>query len=150
MRVFLPVLRNYPPPPTPAEVLYVAPTGTGEGRLCRNCVLWDAPDARCTIHGAQLPVNATMVCGYHVFGRPLDGWIDFPGIEIVVPATSGLVQVSEPGTACGNCAAFRPGLPAGSTAGACMRVGEVVTGGWRPAQVDAYGCCARWVPRDTT
>lgn len=141
----LPVLKDFPPPPTPAEVLYVAPTGTGEGRLCRNCILWDAKDKRCVIHRKSLRVNATMVCGYHVYGQPLPGWVDFPNIEPVEPATSGLVQVSEPGTACSNCAAFRS-LGEHTSAGACMGVGTVVKGGWKPAQVDAEGCCARWTP----
>lgn len=139
----LPVLADFPPPPTPGEVLYVAPTGTGEGRLCRNCVLWDSRGGRCTIRRKSVRVNATMVCGYHVYGQPLPDWVDFPGIEPVEAATSGLVQVAEPGTACGNCSWFRL-ADKRSTAGACMAVGQVVRGGWKPAQVDAYGCCARW------
>jgi len=142
-RLKLPILAKFPPPPTPAEVLYVAPTGTGEGRLCRNCVAWDSSGRRCVIHRKSVRVAATAVCGYHVYGEPLPDWIDLPGIQPVEPATSGLVTVGEPGTACGNCVAFRP-TGGHSTAGACLAVGEVVRGGWRPAEVDEGGCCTRW------
>lgn len=145
VKLNLPVLKDFPPPPTPDQVLYVKPTGTGEGRLCRNCIFWDSGGARCVIHPKSVRVNATMVCGYHVYGQPLPAWVDFPNIEPVEPSLSGLVQVSEPGTACGNCAAFRP-AGGRTTAGACMGVGTTVRGGWKPAQVDAYGCCSRWTP----
>jgi len=141
----LPVIKDFPPPPTPADVLYVAPTGTGEGRLCRNCILWDSADGRCVIHGKSVRVNATMVCGYHVFGQPLSRWLAFPGLQPVEPATSGLTQVEEPGTGCSNCLAFKP--TNAETAGLCMAVGEVVPGGWKPAKVDAYGCCSRWTSK---
>lgn len=141
----LPVLADFPPPPSPDQVLYVKPTGTGEGRLCRNCVLWDASGQRCVIHKKSLRVNAEMVCGYHVYGKPLARWIDFSGIEPVDPNLSGLVQVSEPGTACGNCAAFESAGDR-TTAGLCLGVGTEVKNGWKPAQVDAYGCCSRWTP----
>ncbi len=151
----LPVLADFPPPPTPADVLYVAPTGTGEGRLCRNCVLWDSGGGRCVIHRKSVRVNATMVCGYHIYGQPLASWVAFPGIQPVEAATSGLIQVAEPGTACGNCAAFES-AGGRSTAGMCLAVGEVVRGSWaakpgswRPAQVDAFGCCTRWTAIET-
>lgn len=126
-----------PPLPSPAEVLYVGPRPDGSRRNCDDCFLWVRGN-RCLIHGPDLEVRASQICGYWVGGTPYRRWPEGQGkIEYVDSRTSGLVSAPE-GSACDNCVRFLPGEPAH-----CAAV--YVQG--KPAQVDPKGCCSRWLAR---
>jgi hypothetical protein len=126
--------------PTVDEVLYVRPmTGqyAGQGRACRNCMMWFKDVDRCRIMGPK-KVDGADVCNYHVPGAPNAGKMKpHPGgMEFVDPKLAGLIDAPPGGTSCSNCAY--------SKAGRCQVVGDGKTG---HAKIKPGGCCNRWMPR---
>jgi hypothetical protein len=85
-------------------------------------------------------VPGTAVCGYHVFGTPLDRWYQIKGIKPVQPSQSGL-EIVPGGTSCRNCKAYESN---GKGKGLC----HLVYDEGKPANVEALGCCARWEPKE--
>lgn len=139
-RSHLPVLREAPPPPTPADVLYVAPTGDGAGRKCGNCSFWVQWPPTCALHDRRLPVISIQTCGYHVYGDPIENPDALVVRQPLDPATSGLIVGPFHGTSCGTCRFFdRQHSLCFGVAGEVHRDGS-----WTPAQVDPDGCCSRW------
>lgn len=122
--------------PTTWGVLYVHPNPDGSKKKCENCIMWVEQGAgKCNIHKKSLKITKSMVCGYHVFGEHMEKWADHPGIEPVDEKLSGLEEVGE-GTICGNCKHYDDGK--------CYAVAPK-DGQEPPADVEEYGCCARWV-----
>ena len=59
---------------------------------CSTCFMWTGPRReRCTIHGPNVPVTASMSCGFYIHGKP---GLDKAGQEAarVTPTESGLVN----------------------------------------------------------
>jgi len=141
---YLPLASNCPPPPSPADVLYVTPVPDARGRTCSNCVLYSGRN-RCSIHGPTVHVTPSMVCGYHVFGAPSAPV--FEDIDYVLPELSGLVDAPPSGTRCGNCMYIE--YDDERRADICMAVAQEAVPGqsWLPAKVDEFGCCSRWTHR---
>lgn len=140
MKRRLPVLDVRPPPPTPGEVLYVAPTPDRAGRKCGNCALWTPPT--CSIHAASVLATSIHTCGYHIFGERLPSRDAIRVKQFVTPETSGLIIGPMHGTNCGTCAFFD------APDSLCYGVAsEFHANGWSPTPVDADGCCARWLAR---
>jgi hypothetical protein len=124
-------------------------------KRCGNCALWlgergDGTRGKeeCFIHAEDVVVLENMVCGYHVFGRPMGG--DVPArenMQPVDPELSGLCQPAE-GSSCELCAHWRG---TGGRAGTCAAayeddvddLGEPIH-----ATVEANGCCAAWSEAD--
>lgn len=126
--------------PKPNEVLYTPPNADGSRKKCANCTLYESPPRTCMIHAADVLVEADDVCGYHVYGRPLDGATsghrEF--MQAVDPELSGLAKVPG-GTSCDTCAHY---TPSGTLAGTCGAVSDPEEDA--PALVQPLGCCARW------
>lgn len=128
------------PPQLPKAwgVLYAPPNPDGTPKACVNCFLWVSGESRCVIHERHVEVPASAVCGYHVFGFPMQRWINIPGLAPVDPALSGLEDTGD-GTICGTCRFYKP-LADGN--GLCRAV--AAADGHPPQEVQEYGCCARW------
>lgn len=123
--------------PAPHAVLYQGPDPDNTGKRCGKCMMWGR-DNRCTIHDEDLEVTATMVCGYYVHGNPMDKRMTHEGMTPVTPQLSGLEEVGEEGTYCGDCQHYEP---VSEKQGRCYAVdakGE-------PALVAHFGCCSAWV-----
>jgi len=147
-RVHLPIIKRgapieYIPRPEKGEVLYADPNPDGSRKACLNCIMWVSDNAiedgaKCLIHEKSLQVEGNMVCGYHVYGEPMDKWMDHPGITPVQPDMSGLI-LAPYGTSCDICLFFVAGR---GTSATCLAVNsdthEV------DAFVEALGCCSRW------
>jgi len=150
--VRLPVLKQGAPPtevprPTPGEVIYADPNPDGSRKSCSNCMMW-VKDNQCLIHEKGLKVPANMVCGYHVYGKPMDKWMDHPGMMPVKPETSGLI-VAIYGTTCNICLWFDVGTPDSDTlnqeeGGFCLAVKHTEEEDI-DAEIAGFGCCSRWV-----
>ena len=120
--------------PAPWGVLYAHPNPDGSKKRCGNCMMW-VKEGKCSIHKKSLKIPKTKVCGYHIFGKPTEKWMDHPGMDPVDKEMSGLDEVGE-GTICGNCKHYDDGN--------CYAVAPR-DGQEPPAKVEEYGCCARWV-----
>lgn len=117
------------PVPDKSEALYVGPNPDGSRKSCANCMMWSR-DNRCTIHAADLKITGDMVCGYHVYGDPLDKRIDHLGLDAVTPKESGLIVAPKGGTSCDNCYFFTAAQHCAALDG-------------KP-KVHPKGCCSRW------
>ena len=84
------------PAPLPRAwgVLYAEPNPDGSRKLCQNCFMWSADD-RCSIHDKDLKVTAEMICGYHVYGAPMEERVFHPGLEPVEPRQTVECRVTE-------------------------------------------------------
>lgn len=130
------------PLPFASGVLYANPNPDGSQKSCRNCFMWVAGENRCIIHPPEVEVMPAHICGYHVFGMPLERWAEIPGLDPVDPALSGLELVGE-GTVCGTCVYYEP---TGRGKGLCYGVAGVDR--YPPQPVQLMGCCARWEGRE--
>lgn len=112
------------------------------GFLVHNCVMWSWNDQKCSIHPKSLHVPPFGVCGYHVFGVPMETRMEHPGMDPVDPALSGFDTNVGPGTFCGSCIYYEP---TSEDKGACWAVAgkDQIP----PHPVDLMGCCARWEGR---
>lgn len=129
------------PAPAPWGVLYARPNPDGSRKKCGNCMMWVSGEEACAIHEKSQSVKESMVCGYHVFGKPMKAWMDHPGIEPVTPEFSGLEEVGE-GTSCDTCKHYEI-QSVSKKKGLCHAVAPEA-GKEPPTPVDALGCCARW------
>jgi hypothetical protein len=118
--------------PTLGDLLYVEPAPGNAKRNCDNCMMWVRTN-KCVIHSKSKAIQAKDVCGYHVYGQPMEEWMDHPGMQPVNPKYSGLTHVEE-GTHCGNCMHF---------SGDRCTAAKTDKGTSHPP-VDVNGCCARW------
>lgn len=108
--------------------MYAGPNPDGSRKNCGNCMMW-SKDNRCTIHAANREITAGMVCGFHVYGEPMDKRMDHPGLKTVTPSESGLIVAPPGGTSCDNCSFY--------AARKCMAL-------LGKPSVHPKGCCARW------
>lgn len=130
------------PKPTQAEVLYSPANPDNSRKACRNCVMWMKDMTQCVIHDSDVPVPDDAVCGYHVYGEPNVGLSRMNG-EPVSPELSGLERVPS-GASCDICQFYSP---RGAIRGVCSAV-RGFEPGEDTSEVQALGCCARWVSRD--
>lgn len=127
------------PLPKPDGALYRHPNPDGSRKACRNCIMWVSEEDRCVIHARGQEVDASQVCGYHIFGQPMVKWMDHPGIQPVTPDISGLRNAGG-GVACGSCRFFQH---TGGAGGLCFGVSR--PGDRQPPQpVELQGWCARY------
>lgn len=124
-----------PPLPETWAVLYVHPNSDGSKKLCKNCIMWSR-DEKCSIHEPNIKVTKTMVCGYHVFGKPMPKRMEHEGMDTVDPKYSGLEEVGD-GTNCGTCKYF---VKKSEDLGSCRAVYDK----GKQANVKTFGCCGRW------
>lgn len=130
---------NQAPLPTPGGALYRHPNPDGSRKSCGTCIMWVSEENRCVIHPRSLEVSADLNCGYHVFGAPMERWMDHPGIMPVTPELSGL-RWAGPGVACASCKFYRA---QSNDAGLCVGVSDPDTR--RPGvPVQSLGWCARY------
>ncbi|KKN72067.1 hypothetical protein LCGC14_0414620 [marine sediment metagenome] len=120
--------------PTPDEVLYQAPNSDTTRKACGNCIMFGTKDRSCTIHASEVDIDPLQICGYYVFGPPMETRIDHPGMDSVTPDLSGLMETSI-GSSCDICVHY-------SFDETCHAVQQ----DGRYAKVDPLGCCTRWYP----
>lgn len=119
-------------------VLYQRPNLDGSRKACANCMMW-VTTKQCVVHGPEIAVEATNVCGHYVHGDPHTGdWADQRNIQYVDPEFSGLKKVPG-GVVCDMCWFFDP---RGPIDGVCRGARDTETDEY--AQVAAHGVCARW------
>ena len=131
-----------PPLPFPWGVLYSGPNPDGTRKMCLNCMMYAANDRTCNIHAPNVEVAPMAICGYHVYGYPMEERMEHPGIVYVDPALSGL-EVIPGGTSCDICIYY---APTSREKGLCHAVAKEKDG-LPPQPVEALGCCSRWEPR---
>ncbi len=134
-------ISNPEPAPLPFAwgVLYRHPNPDGSRKACKNCMMWVSGEDACMIHDRGVDVPASFVCGFHVYGAPVEKWMDHPGgREPVQPELSGLREAGS-GVSCANCRYYQP---RNGEAGLCLAVAKEDR---RPPQpVEALGWCARY------
>lgn len=132
-----------PSAPLPAAwgVLYAAPNPDGSRKQCANCPMWASSGEQCSIHDPEVEVTADHVCGYHVFGPPMDQHPVHHGMQFVDPGNSGLERI-EGGTSCDTCRWYEESVP---DSGWCYAVADQESMA-PPTSVGRLGCCARWEP----
>lgn len=119
------------PLPTVSDVLYAPPNpGDMEPKACGNCCMFVPNSNQCLIVDGNL--EADMVCGYHVPGKPRDTWEDM-GQELVSQELAG-VEFNP--TSCGSCKfSYNENN---------KLYCEAVTDQGKPALIELFGCCTRW------
>ncbi len=133
--------RESAPLPMPDGALYRHPNPDGTRKSCMSCIMWVSGENRCVIHARDREVPGDFVCGYHVFGVPMEKWMDHPGIMSVTPDISGL-RPAGAGVACGNCRFYQD---LGNGKGLCHGVSDPETRR-PPVPVESRGWCARYEP----
>ncbi len=126
------------PLPEAWGVLYTKPNPNETSKMCANCIMWSSEDQRCSFHPEDLEVPYNAICGYHVFGQPMEFRMDHPFMDPVDPKLSGF-EVVPNGTFCGSCVYYEP---TSERKGKCWAVAK--KDGKPPQEVDLLGCCARW------
>ena len=121
-------------------VLYAAPNPDGSRKKCENCMMFSM-DNRCSIHDEALEITVNHVCGYHVYGVPMDERMPHEGLMPVDPKMSGL-EVVVGGTSCDTCRYIIGDEEDGANACAVVATPEGT-----PQPVAPLGCCARWEAR---
>lgn len=129
------------PLPSPSDVLYEPEQFNQYGKSCGNCRLWAELDERCLILPPDVPVNANMVCGYHVPGEPQLYLTALSGQGSVDPGLAGLIVGPQGGTSCGRCRYYVATTEADGRCRAVQKAGQM-------APVQARGCCSRWAPSE--
>lgn len=119
-------------------VLYARPNPDGSRKMCANCMMWSMQDEKCSIHREDLHVPPEGVCGYHVYGLPMQMRMPHEDLDPVEEATSGF-DIIPGGTSCDICVYYEP---TGKTKGLCHAVAKADR--HPPQPVQALGCCARW------
>lgn len=125
--------------PTLSDVLYTPPNLDGSRKRCGNCCLYLGKDWRCLLHDKDLFIGTLAVCGYHVYGKPLDARPRGFSCDPIAPKLSGLIDTT--GTGCDRCAWYQTAEP-----GQSPQCAGVYTHG-KPAKVEPRGCCARWIKK---
>ncbi len=138
------------PLPEPWGVLLAHPNPDGSRKSCVNCMMWARTD-QCAIHDPDLIIEADHICGYHVFGTPMEvmptrpSIHDQPNIQYVDPDYSGLDSVPG-GTSCDLCMYYEPigeNYEAdGVEGGLCHQISALDEN--PPAPVGPLMCCAAW------
>ena len=127
------------PLPKPDGALYRRPNPDETRKACRNCVMWVPTLERCIIHSKDQDVDGDQWCGFHVFGEPRKGWVEYEGILPMTPDLSGLRKVG-PGAACASCKFYRY---QDENHGVCIGVSDPKTR--HPGVVvESRGICARY------
>lgn len=129
------------PLPSPSDVVYEPAVFKSIGKNCGNCRLWAEMDERCLLFPRDVPVNANMVCGYHVDGDPQLYVTALSGTGTTDPKLAGLITAPQGGTSCGRCRYYNPQTEAEGACRAVQKAGQ-------PAKVEARGCCSRWAPSE--
>lgn len=122
------------PLPEAWGVLYANPNPDDSRKQCINCMMWSRDD-RCSIHEDSVEVTEDHVCGYHVYGEPMDERMDHPGMAAVTSELSGLTLIPG-GTSCDICRLYFA-----EEGNKCL--GAVGSDG-NLLDVQPKGCCARW------
>lgn len=125
------------PMPPPWGVLLADPNPDGSRKSCGNCMMW-AHSNQCNIYDPGLEITADQICGYHVFGEPMEEVMEHPGIQYQSPEYGGLESVPG-GTSCDICKYYE----AEEDRGLCHAVADPESGS-PPTPVLALQCCARW------
>ncbi len=123
------------PPPAPHEVNYAPPNPDGSTKSCGNCALWVGTATRCRIHPADLHIESTAMCNYHVFGTPGTEQPSGANLQPVLPEFSGLKQVLG-GACCQKCEWFT----STGRGGKCAAVHDDAG----PIDTDKLAVCARF------
>lgn len=133
-------VQNPEPAPLPKAwgVLYRHPNPDGSRKRCVNCVFWVPSKGLCTLHAADIRVDAQDTCGFHIFGEPADNWNMFSGIQHVKPEMSGLRDAGS-GVSCANCKYYQV---VDQTDGLCRAVAG--KNGKPPQPVESLGWCSRY------
>lgn len=109
------------------------------GFLVHNCFMYVPSENACAIHLRDQEVLTSDLCGYHIFGKPMERWMDHPGMQAVTPNISGLRPVGA-GAVCANCRFYRD---QGNGKGLCYGVSK--PDDRKPPQpVELMGFCARY------
>lgn len=140
-----PGVPSRPPVPLPSAdgVLYSKPNPDGTRKSCGNCYKWVTIGACVEVAG---DIEPSMVCGYHVFGKPQPVVLMVDELRKMTGAEAGLIETpSGEGTSCDACRFYEPSERSHSE-GLCEAVASSVDDN-PPVVVDALGCCARWRPR---
>lgn len=123
------------PRPEPWAVLYAKPNLDGSRKKCSNCVFW-VVDSRCVLHKKDLVISEDFICGYHVYGSPLNDWKQFKSIDPLDPDLSGLERI-EGGTSCDTCKwSYEK-----DDKNWCK---AVMGKDGKDAEIQPKGCCSRW------
>jgi hypothetical protein len=127
------------PLPMPGGALYRPPNPDGSRKSCGNCIMFVSKENRCVIHSRSLEIGDDLMCGYHVYGTPMERWMDHPGIMPVTPDLSGL-RWAGPGVACASCKFY---VAQSNEGGTCIAVSDPNTR--KPGvPVESRGWCARY------
>lgn len=130
---------DWAPLPAPDGALYRHPNPDGSRKRCENCFMFVPSEQACIIHFRDQKVESTDICGYHIFGQPMDKWMDHPGMQPVTPDISGLRRVGG-GAVCASCRFYRD---QGNGMGLCYGVSK--PDDRKPPQpVELMGWCARF------
>jgi hypothetical protein len=127
------------PLPKPDGALYRHPNPDGSRKSCASCIMWVSKEDRCVIHPKDLHIDSDQMCGYYVYGQPLENWIDHAGIMPVTPDLSGL-RMAGPGVACASCKFY---TYRDENTGFCRGISDPKTRK-PPVQVESRGWCARY------
>ena len=123
--------------PAPWGALYAPPNEDGSRKKCENCFMWVKNEKKCVILDKKLTINPTDVCGYHVYGKPFENWID--SVKYPIPEELAGLSKTEDGTSCDICKYY------GNKK--CYAVATEDNGDI-PATIDPKGCCARWAKKE--
>lgn len=127
--------------PEPWEVLYTGPNPDGTRKKCKNCVMFATKAKECYLFSPSKTIEPDMICGYHVYGEPMEEFTNRLPMEYLDEETSGLETVKS-GTSCDNCQAYKK-HDADDGKGECSAVHV----GGKPATVEGRGCCTRWTAK---
>jgi hypothetical protein len=83
-------------------VLYRAQNPDTSRKRCVNCIFWVEKERKCVLHSPTIQVDDQDMCGFHVFGKPMETYQQFPGIQYLDPKFSGLRDAGS-GVSCANC-----------------------------------------------
>lgn len=125
--------------PVPFEAVYKLPNPDGTRQRCGRCMMWVRGENKCMIHPRDLTVREHYWCGYYVFGKPVEKWMDHPGgMQPVDPAFSGL-RLAGGGLACDSCSYYEAVALASGNCYAIAREADRMP----PQPVAALASCAR-------
>ncbi len=124
--------------PSYSEAVYKRPNPDGTRKACSSCMMFVKGENKCTIHPKDLTVRSHYYCNYHVFGNPMEKWMDHPGMQPVDAAFSGLILAGG-GVACDICVYYIPGA---EQEGICTALVKEI-GGSELAPVAVLAICAR-------
>jgi len=126
--------------PKPWGVVYDSPNPDGSRKACGNCMMYiTEKGGLCAIHGPDVRMTPDRICGYYVYGKPMEKMMPMPGMKPVDPKFSGMNRAPG-GVSCDVCIYY---VKKDEEKGLCRAVqGE--DGGF--AEVQAMGACSRYSP----